>query len=131
MGRRLILRLLCRIFCISVIVMTRCNPAVSGGVAAFILKNDKASAGLQRHVKKRWRVTVHDTVLNSYDGGKEMAGKTSCDTCSNYVYDEDYECYCCDVNLDEDEMYRFMSDTFYNCPYYQLNDEYRIVRKQM
>lgn len=32
---------------------------------------------------------------------------------------------------DEDEMYRFLSDTFYQCPYYQLDDEYRIVRKQM
>ena len=60
-----------------------------------------------------------------------MAGKTSCDTCGNMVYDEDTETYCCDINLDEDEMYRFLSDTFYNCPYYQLDDEYRIVRKQM
>ncbi|MDE7047651.1 MAG: hypothetical protein K2P25_06685, partial [Lachnospiraceae bacterium] len=23
--------------------------------------------------------------------------------CGNYVYDEDYECYTCEVNLDEDE----------------------------
>ena len=36
-----------------------------------------------------------------------------------------------DKDLDEDEMYRFLSDTFYQCPYYQLDDEYRIVRKQM
>ena len=35
------------------------------------------------------------------------------------------------TDLDEDEMYRFLSDTFYQCPYYQLDDEYRIVRKQM
>ena len=62
---------------------------------------------------------------------RAMAGKTSCDTCSNYVYDEESESYCCDINLDEDEMYRFLSDTFFNCPYYQLDDEYRIVRKQM
>ena len=32
-----------------------------------------------------------------------------CETCVNYVYDEDYECYCCDVNLDEDDMYRFLT----------------------
>ena len=32
---------------------------------------------------------------------------TNCDACVNYEYDEDYECYCCMVNLDEDEMYRF------------------------
>ena len=37
----------------------------------------------------------------------------------------------CEVDLDEDEMARFLQDKFYNCPYYQLGDEYRIVRKQM
>ncbi|MDY4670446.1 MAG: DUF6472 family protein [Oliverpabstia sp.] len=60
-----------------------------------------------------------------------MAGKSNCETCSNYVFDEECECYCCDVNLDEDEMYRFMSNSFFNCPYYRLDDEYRVVRKQM
>lgn len=60
-----------------------------------------------------------------------MAEKTSCDTCSNYIYDEDTGEYFCDVNLDEDEMYRFLGDTFYQCPYYRLDDEYRIVRHQM
>ena len=35
-----------------------------------------------------------------------MAKKKSagCEYCSNYVYDEDYEYYVCDINLDEDEM---------------------------
>ena len=47
------------------------------------------------------------------------------------MYDEEYECYTCEVDLDEDEMARFMTNTFDNCPYYQLGDEYRIVRKQM
>lgn len=37
----------------------------------------------------------------------------------------------CEVNLDEDEMARFMEDRFYDCPYYRLGDEYMIVRKQM
>ena len=37
---------------------------------------------------------------------RQMA--TSCESCGNFVYDEEYE-----------------------CPYYQLGDEYRIVRKQM
>ena len=36
-----------------------------------------------------------------------------------------------EVDLDEDEMARFLQDKFYDCPYYQLGDEYRIVRKQM
>ncbi|MCI5648287.1 MAG: DUF6472 family protein [Fusicatenibacter sp.] len=55
----------------------------------------------------------------------------NCESCGNYVYDEEYECYTCEVDLDEDEMAHFMTNTFVNCPYYQLGDEYRIVRKQM
>ena len=47
------------------------------------------------------------------------------------TYDEDYECYTCEVDLDEDEMAHFMQDTYYNCPYFQMGDEYKIVRKQM
>ena len=57
---------------------------------------------------------------------------TNCDSCANYVYDEDYECYCCLVNLDEDEMEKFLTDSFNGgCPYYRLEDEYKTVRKQM
>ena len=55
----------------------------------------------------------------------------NCEYCSNYVYDEEYGYYTCDVDLDEDEMGRFMTNTFQNCPYFQMNDEYKIVRKQM
>ena len=54
-----------------------------------------------------------------------------CDTCVNYVYDEYDECYCCDCDLDEDEMSRFLRGGFNSCPYYQLDDEYQIVRHQM
>lgn len=57
--------------------------------------------------------------------------KTANCECSNYVYDEEYGYYTCDVDLDEDEMGRFMTNTFQNCPYFQMNDEYKIVRKQM
>ena len=55
----------------------------------------------------------------------------NCEYCSNYVYEEEYGYYTCDVDLDEDEMGRFMTNTFQNCPYFQMNDEYKIVRKQM
>ncbi|MFR4438794.1 MAG: DUF6472 family protein [Hungatella sp.] len=58
-------------------------------------------------------------------------GTTSCEACSNYVYDEDYEYYVCEANLDEDDMVRFLQSQSFHCPYYQSNDEYRIVRKQM
>lgn len=61
----------------------------------------------------------------------EKKKTANCEYCSNYVYDEEYGYYSCDVNLDEDEMGRFMTNTFHNCPYFQMNDEYKIVRKQM
>lgn len=60
-----------------------------------------------------------------------MAGHSSCDYCVNYVYDEDYECYTCLVNLDEDEMARFVRGSFEGCPYFRMDDEYKVVRKQM
>lgn len=60
-------------------------------------------------------------------GGNKM---TNCDDCVNYVYDEECDCWVCLVNLDEDEMYRFMTGTNYNCPYYSSDDEYAIARKQ-
>ncbi|MBQ8786280.1 MAG: hypothetical protein IJZ61_01445 [Oscillospiraceae bacterium] len=56
---------------------------------------------------------------------------TNCETCTNYVYDEDWDCYTCMVNLDEDEMGRFLSGANYDCPYYRLDDEYGVVRHQM
>lgn len=55
----------------------------------------------------------------------------TCEQCNNYVYDDDYECYTCDMDLDEDEMAKFLADEFRDCPYYQSGDEYLIVRKQM
>ncbi len=57
--------------------------------------------------------------------------RTNCDACVNYVYDEDYECYSCLVNLDEDEMYRFLTGDNHTCPYFRLDDEYGVVRRQM
>ena len=56
--------------------------------------------------------------------------KTSCEDCAYYTYDDEYECYICEINLDEDEMLRFMQNSFYICPYYHSGDEYAVVRKQ-
>ena len=63
--------------------------------------------------------------------GKKPAQVSNCESCMYYDYDEDYECYTCEVSLDEDEMVKFMQDKFYHCPYYRAGDEYLIVRKQM
>ena len=63
--------------------------------------------------------------------GGDSIGKTCCELCGNYSYNEELEYYECEVNLDEDEMARFLLNTFYECPYYQHNDEYKIVRTQI
>ncbi len=55
----------------------------------------------------------------------------NCESCANYVYDEEMDYYICEVDLDEDECSKFMSSSFKDCPYYQLDDEYKIVRHQM
>ena len=50
-----------------------------------------------------------------------MANTASCcDTCTFYIYDDEYECYTCDRDLDEDEMMRFLTDQHYQCPYLSL-----------
>ena len=56
--------------------------------------------------------------------------KNCCEYCAYYTYDEEYDCYVCDMNLDEDETARFMTNTFYDCPYFRDGDEYKVVRKQ-
>lgn len=55
---------------------------------------------------------------------------TNCESCEFYDYDEEYEAYVCNMSLDEDELYRFMSGTNQQCPYYRYYDEYKSVRKQ-
>lgn len=57
--------------------------------------------------------------------------KSNCEYCAFYVYDEDYDCYVCDQNLDEDDMQRFRSREAAACPFFRDGDEYRMVKKQM
>lgn len=54
----------------------------------------------------------------------------NCEDCINYYYDGEYECYTCAMDLDEDEMGRFLCGSFKDCPYYRRGDDYTIVRKQ-
>ena len=60
-------------------------------------------------------------------GGVKMV--TNCEFCAFYVLDEDGYGEC-EVNMDEDEMARFLSSSYQTCPFYQSDDEYKIVRKQ-
>ena len=55
---------------------------------------------------------------------------SSCDDCVFYDYDEDWDTYTCQMNLDEDEMQRFLTSPKFECPYFNFYDEYSIVRKQ-
>ena len=45
-------------------------------------------------------------------------------------YDEEDECYYCSVNMDEDDMMRFLASPHSQCPFFHIYDEYKIVRKQ-
>ena len=57
--------------------------------------------------------------------------KTSCDDCAFFTYDDETECYVCEMDLDEDELMRFMQSAVFACPYYRPGDEYAVVRKQI
>ena len=63
--------------------------------------------------------------------GNKKSPAGICEECNFYTYDDDYECYTCEQDLDEDEMARFLADEFRDCPYYQPENEYLVVRKQM
>lgn len=54
----------------------------------------------------------------------------NCEDCVFYDYDEDWDSYVCTMNLDEDEMVRFLSGDNRSCPYYRYYDEYKSVQKQ-
>lgn len=62
---------------------------------------------------------------------KKNRQSMGCETCTFYVYDQEYEYYVCEADLDEDEMSAFLRGSDFSCPFYQLDDEYRVVRKQM
>ena len=55
---------------------------------------------------------------------------SQCESCANCYFDDELEEYCCDISLDEDEMMRFLTTSNYHCPYFRLDDEYGIVKKQ-
>ncbi|WP_196814185.1 MULTISPECIES: DUF6472 family protein [unclassified Butyrivibrio] len=54
-----------------------------------------------------------------------------CDECNYYEYDEDDDAYYCSVDMDEDDYARLMGNSRNECPYYQNNNEYEVVKHQM
>lgn len=51
-----------------------------------------------------------------------------CETCVFYLYDEEYDDYVCDMDLDEDEMVRFLASDTESCPFWRPGDEYITAR---
>ena len=76
-------------------------------------------------------LTSEQKKCKATEEGKPMAKAVNCEYCANYTYDEECDEYYCDVNLDEDEYYRFVSSDYKECPYYRSGDEYKVVRHQM
>ncbi len=54
-----------------------------------------------------------------------------CESCANFIYDEEEETYICNMDLDEDEAVRLMSYPQSECPYFRADDEYAVVRHQL
>ena len=59
-----------------------------------------------------------------------MSESANCDYCNYYIYDEEDECYICDMDLDEDDMVRFLQGNTKGCPYFRSNNEYEVVKHQ-
>ncbi|MDO4622949.1 MAG: DUF6472 family protein [Eubacteriales bacterium] len=55
----------------------------------------------------------------------------TCDTCAYLTYDDEYQEYYCDINMDEDDYARLLEDRHAACPYYRNGDEYAVVRHQI
>ena len=65
------------------------------------------------------------------DAKQKKVRITNCETCAFYTYDDEYGYYVCEADLDEDEMSAFLRGSDFSCGFYQADDEYAVVRKQM
>ncbi len=53
-----------------------------------------------------------------------------CEDCLNFEYNEETgECECI-VDMDMDDTERYMGGAVKSCPYFMINNEYKIVEKQ-
>ena len=53
-----------------------------------------------------------------------------CEDCIHYDYDEEYDMEVCRMDLDEDEMQKYLAMRSAECPYFRFYDEYKSVQKQ-
>ncbi len=56
---------------------------------------------------------------------------SNCEYCVNYADDPETGGKMCVIDLDEDDLYRFMTYNTRDCPYFRMGDEYTIVHKQI
>lgn len=54
----------------------------------------------------------------------------NCEECVYCDYDEELEVWCCTMDLDEDEMERFLRGVNDDCPFYRRGDDYETARRQ-
>ena len=59
-----------------------------------------------------------------------MSGKSRCENCRFFEYDEETGSSCCSQDLDEDEMERFLRAAADACPCYKPGDDYETSRRQ-
>ena len=65
------------------------------------------------------------------DAKQKKVRITNCETCAYDTYADEYGYYVCEADLDEDEMSAFLRGSDLSCGFYQADDEYAVVRKQM
>lgn len=54
----------------------------------------------------------------------------NCEECVHYDYDDETDAYYCTMDLDEDEMERFLRSANDACPFYRRGDDYQTARRQ-
>jgi hypothetical protein len=59
-----------------------------------------------------------------------VKGRSNCEECINYDYDAETDSFWCAMDLDEDEMERFLRSSAEACPFYRRNDDYGTARRQ-
>lgn len=55
---------------------------------------------------------------------------TNCEECVYYNYDEESDSCFCEVDLDEDEMERFLRGGARDCSFYRRGDDYETAHRQ-
>ena len=54
----------------------------------------------------------------------------NCEECVHYDYDDEMDAYFCTMDLDEDEMERFLRIANNACPFYLRGNDYMTARRQ-